>query len=71
MSEDIVFDCLHAEIVNYCLEDKVKNYCTRTIGHLIQYTASFLFCLIVGKRFFYFGIYRIYYWFPFNRTFNS
>lgn len=23
MSEDIIFDCLHAEIVNYCLEDKV------------------------------------------------
>ncbi|XP_013118457.1 trafficking protein particle complex subunit 6b [Stomoxys calcitrans] len=25
MSEEIVFDCLHAEIVNYCLDDNKEN----------------------------------------------
>ena len=37
MSEDIVFDCLHAEIVNYCLEDnKVKNQLHKKILPLIH-----------------------------------
>ncbi|KAL9893756.1 trafficking protein particle complex subunit 6b isoform X2 [Glossina fuscipes] len=28
MTEEIVFDCLHAEIINYCLDDKENDFST-------------------------------------------
>lgn len=46
MSEEIVFDCLHAEIVNYCLDDnKVKLF----IIPLNLSVLSTAFINIVGK----------------------
>lgn len=55
MSEEIVFDCLHAEIVNYCLYgNKVIN--TPLHWNFLDYLS---FGFFLGKRFLHPRIHRI------------